>query len=338
MVKKKDGISKTHRTPKKATANDTTTVQHSVQVPNDEVRVGEEGIDIVVPMVFHNDEKWLRLYRESCINAGRDSKIDGRVRSWDLERYFFRGISKFMPFVRKVHLILSSESQIPFWLDTSKVHIVLHKDIIPSELLPTYNSCTIEMWLHNIEGLSETFIYCNDDMIATSQMGEEDFFVNGKPVTRCVEKQQPVADVFAMTCKNSLNIASEDNGVKYADDVILRDGHSYAPMLLSVVKSVAEKHGKEMKDSCTMFRSDKNMNQYLYTYEQWLGGRCVNGYHTHRYFCIDSDYGEMAKMVLSGTAGVACFNDRGIGDWREMRGELYKIMRKMLGNKCSYEL
>ena len=120
--------------------------------------------------------------------------------------------------------------------------------------------------------------------------------------------------------------------------VLLRDGHSYAPMLLSVLKETVAKHGEEMKASCTTFREESNMCQFLYTYEQWLGGKCIDGSHAHKYFSIDSGYVEMAELLLGGKVGVACFNDAGVGDWREMKNVVYKVMQKILGEKCGYEI
>lgn len=299
---------------------------------------GEEGIDIVVPMVFPNDSEWLKLYREACRANGREAKIDERVRSWSLERYFFRGIAKNMPWIRKIHLIVASESQVPFWLRKEKVHIVLHKDIMPESVIPTFNSSTIEMWLHNIEGLSEQFIYCNDDMIAVSPLEETDFFIDGKPVVHCAEQKQSTVGDFYHLCKNVQEMASKDFGKTVTPGMMLRDGHSYAPMLLSVIKDVVKRHGKEMADSCTTFRANNNLNQYLYTLTQWFGGKCVDGHHTHRYYSISSDYDKMTADLLSGVVGVACFNDGGIGDWREMVNVLFKVMQRILGEKCEYEI
>jgi len=54
-------------------------------------------------------------------------------------------------------------SQVPYWLDTSKVKVVLHKDFIDSSFLPTFNSQSIELYLFKIANLSSTFIYFNDD-------------------------------------------------------------------------------------------------------------------------------------------------------------------------------
>lgn len=345
MAKKAKTVTAKKRVPKKAFKEEVLVQEPQPKVEaKAEVKVeakalkGEEGIDIVVPMVFASSSVWLKAYKEACGKYGREPKIDERVRSWDLERYFFRGIAKFMPFVRKVHLILSGEDQIPFWMNKDKVHIVLHKDIMPSDVLPTFNSSTIEMWLHNIEGLSETFIYCNDDMIAVSPLKAENFFKDGKPVTRCAEKPVAIVGAFLKTIKNALDMAAKDFGKSYGEDITLRDGHSYAPMLLSAIRETVEKHGQEMHDSCTAFREDKNINQYLYTYEMLFAGKCVNGYHSHQYFSLSSDYDKMKKMLLDGTVGVACFNDSGIGDIAEMKGVLFNAMQQILGEKCEYEI
>jgi hypothetical protein len=87
-----------------------------------------------------------------------------------------------MPFVRTVHLVVSNVEQVPEWLDQSKIHVVLHKEIIPESLLPTFNSTTIEMFLYRIPGLAEHFIYSNDDMFPINSMSAEDFFKDEIPV------------------------------------------------------------------------------------------------------------------------------------------------------------
>src|SRR5699024_5379711 len=54
--------------------------------------------------------------------------------------------------------------------------------IIESEYLPTFNSRVIELNIHKIEGLSENFIYLNDDTFIIDDVKQEDFFKNGFPV------------------------------------------------------------------------------------------------------------------------------------------------------------
>ena len=61
-----------------------------------------------------------------------------------------------------------------------KVNIIYHSQIIPFEYLPTFNSQVIELYIHKIEGLSENFIYLNDDMIIGKDIDETDFIEDGK--------------------------------------------------------------------------------------------------------------------------------------------------------------
>ena len=53
-----------------------------------------------------------------------------------------RGISTYMPYIKNVFLLVSNIEQVPDYVDQSKVKIVLHKDFIPEEFIPTFNSCT----------------------------------------------------------------------------------------------------------------------------------------------------------------------------------------------------
>ena len=46
----------------------------------------------------------------------------------------------------------------------SKLRWITHKEFMPKEYLPTYNSAAIELNLHRIEGLSENYLYFNDDV------------------------------------------------------------------------------------------------------------------------------------------------------------------------------
>lgn len=76
-----------------------------------------------------------------------------------------------MPWVRYVWIV--TNGQIPLWLNVShpKIRLVNHKDIFKwPEHLPTFNSLAIESHIHLIPGLSEHFIYFNDDMVLTSKV------------------------------------------------------------------------------------------------------------------------------------------------------------------------
>ena len=117
-------------------------------------------MDVVITYVDGNDPCWKVDY-EKFTEVPVMAK---RFRDWGTLRYLLRGIEKFMPFVGRVHLVVSHKTQVPVWSDTDQLNIVLHEQIIPKEFLPTFNSTAIEMFLHRIPGLDEQYLYFNDDM------------------------------------------------------------------------------------------------------------------------------------------------------------------------------
>lgn len=163
-----------------------------------------------------------------------------------------------MLFIRTIHLVVSNIEQVPEWLDQSKVHVVLHKDIIPEDLLPTFNSTTIEMYLYRIPGLAEHFIYSNDDMMPINDMVAGDFFTeDGMPIYELVHRSEAKKS-FRMQCKNSYRLAARLTGHK--DDSIhyFYIKHSMSPMLRSCYEEVHEKAGDEIHKKCNKFREPWN--------------------------------------------------------------------------------
>lgn len=57
----------------------------------------------------------------------------------------------------------------------------MHEEFIPKQFLPTFNANTIEMFMHRIEGLSELFIYGNDDTYVFNHCSQTDFFIDAFP-------------------------------------------------------------------------------------------------------------------------------------------------------------
>ena len=145
----------------------------------------QQSIDFVITWVDGSDETWQQEKRETLLQQGLSEKVDDRkerYRDWDNLQYWFRGVEKYAPWVRKIHFV--TWGHLPKWLNTEhpKIHIVNHKDFIPEEYRPTFNSHTIEWNFHRIPDLAEQFVYFNDDMFLTNQVCQEDFFRNGKPV------------------------------------------------------------------------------------------------------------------------------------------------------------
>ena len=139
-----------------------------------------DGIDFVITWVDNSDQAWIEEKARYHTLDGTDDNEE-RYRNWGLLKFWFRGVEKFAPWVRKIHFI--TWGHLPSWLNTEheKLHIVRHEDYIPKEYLPVFNSNLIEIYMHKIEGLSENFVYFNDDFFLTGKVQKEMFFKDGKP-------------------------------------------------------------------------------------------------------------------------------------------------------------
>ena len=70
-------------------------------------------------------------------------------------------------------------------MDNDYVTLITHEDIFPNKShLPTFSSVAIESHLHRIPGLSEDFLYFNDDIILNSPISIYDFIdpINGAKI------------------------------------------------------------------------------------------------------------------------------------------------------------
>uniref|UniRef100_A0A8C5BC48 N-acetylglucosamine-1-phosphotransferase subunits alpha/beta n=1 Tax=Gadus morhua TaxID=8049 RepID=A0A8C5BC48_GADMO len=111
-------------------------------------------------------------------------------------RYSLRSVEKHAPWVR--HIFVVTNGQIPSWLnlDNSRITVVAHQDIFQNQShLPTFSSPAIETHIHRIPGLSQKFIYLNDDVMFGKDVWPDDFYSHSKgqkvyltwPVPNCAE-------------------------------------------------------------------------------------------------------------------------------------------------------
>ena len=141
----------------------------------------EYPIDILISWVDGSDPEWLA---EKTKYSPSEVITDDRVlryRDWDNLQYLFRGIETFAPWVNNVFFV--TWGHLPKWLnkDAPKLKIIKNSEFLPSEYNPTFSSHPKELNFHRIEGLSEHFIYFNDDMFLLRKTKREDFFKDGKP-------------------------------------------------------------------------------------------------------------------------------------------------------------
>lgn len=147
-----------------------------------------ETIDFVITWVDGSDPGWQsekKKYEEietGGLNGEEDANSSCRFRDLGFLRYWFRAVECCAPWVNKIHFVTCGQK--PDWLDERhpKLNLVNHRDYIPEEYLPTFNSNTIELSFHRIKGLAEHFVVFNDDMFLTQPVSPSFFFREGNPV------------------------------------------------------------------------------------------------------------------------------------------------------------
>ena len=130
---------------------------------------------MVYTWVNGDDPAYLQNYNE---HAEKPKDINPeRVRDvYQTLRYSLRSVERFAPWVRNIYIV-TARPQIPDWLDIDnpRVKLVHHDQAISEEYLPTFNYNTIESSIHKCPGISEHFVYMNDDFLFGNEVLLSDF-------------------------------------------------------------------------------------------------------------------------------------------------------------------
>lgn len=144
-------------------------------------------IDLVYLWVNGNDDEWKnkKQYWAEKLGIANGIGVNNDCRFVDNEelRYSLRSAQMYAPWINKIFIV--TDNQVPAWLDTNhpKIKIIDHKDIMPTDYLPCFNSNALETCIDKIPELSEYFLYANDDMFFSAPIKPSDFFdVTGKPI------------------------------------------------------------------------------------------------------------------------------------------------------------
>ena len=291
-------------------------------------------MDIVITYVNGLDPVWQSDYEQYT----NQPVLEKRFRDWGTLRYLFRGIAENMSFIRKVHLVVSHESQVPEWINRDEVHIVLHKDIIPAEFLPVFNSNPIEMHLHRIEGLDEEYLYFNDDLFPMLPCKETDFFEDGKCYLG-MSRHLLVWDMFKAICRNSDHLARRALGLK-PSLLFLRPQHICTPMFKSECEELYGKMEEEIRSRITRIRQEKNVAQYIFLNYAFLKGRLINRRLSKRHFSVGiSSPTTLTDFIKNPNRKLACINDVQLSEERytELRTRLLEAFEERFPRKSKYE-
>lgn len=156
----------------------------------------ESPVDIVITWVDGQDpvhREKMNVYLSDAGDLSASAKHPTRFNSVGEINYCIRSIFTFAPFVR--HIFIVTDNQIPDieddiktrfpgrWQDVIFIdHRIIFRDY--EQYLPTFNSISIASMLWRIPGLSDQFVYFNDDIFLIRPVSREDWFIHAMPVLR----------------------------------------------------------------------------------------------------------------------------------------------------------
>lgn len=285
-------------------------------------------------------------------------------------RYWFRGVERALPWIRKVHFV--TWGHLPPWLNTEhpKLNIVRHEEFIPKAYLPTFNSIVISVNIHRIPGLAEQFIYTNDDIYFLDRVTPEEYFQNGLPCDQLHIK--PITEVctdnFGYILWNNISCLNEHFDLRtcmtqhkdqwFADcysDKVLADNrmaaslrhfpgfdcpHLPQPYLKSSFTAVWEKAHARLNYACKQkFRTWSAHSEWLMRYWQLASGNFVPYVRQGgQAISLDLEKEKIKETLLSTQNRVVCLNEgTQTLDFISRREYLKKLFERVLPQKSAFE-
>ena len=336
----------------------------------------ELSIDFVVTWLDSNDPEWQRSYAQYSQKAKGDMS-EARFRDMEIFHYWFRAVEQYAPWVNKVFLV--TNGKFPDWInkDCPKLVLVKHEDYMPEECLPTFNSCAIELHMHKIKGLSEYFVYFNDDIILNTPIKPEYYFRDGLPCDTNKETFYNVPiytpkDRFGIYMSMMANIGIINRYYRRWDTVrkspkrwfgthlglrgILMSGllakqrlfvgfsnfHLEQAYLKSVFEEVWEKEPDFMSASCTRFREEVIANPYLFRYWQFASNQFYPTKNNGRFFFLTekNTLGDIERALFDKNSCSICLNDTALcpdEDYIAIKNGLQAMLQKKFPQKSSFE-
>jgi len=337
----------------------------------------EPQIDFVVLWLDNNDPKWQEDYAKYSPNV-KYGKGSVRFRDHNTFRYWFRAVENYAPWVRKVFLV--TNGKFPDWINPnhSKLVLVKHSDYIPQEYLPTFNASVIELFLNRIKGLSEHFVFFNDDFYLNAPVKPDYYFKNGLP---CDNNRESCFNVPIYTKNDRFGICITmltDIGLinKHFNrwETALKSPKRWFGLHLGIKglimscfllkqrlfvgftnyhieqafnKSILEKVWKEednfLKEGCTRFRTDISANQYLFRYWQFASNQFYPMRRKRTFFFLSNRnvLNEIEKAFNEEKYISICLNDSAFcseEDYEFLKTNLQIIFEKKFPSKSSFEI
>lgn len=313
---------------------------------------GGSMVDIVITYLDDN-KNWREQYNywkkyeiEQGIIESTSKQAFGeeRIRNWEFLKYWFRSVEKNCSWVRKVFLVVQDKNQVPEWLNTNyeKLRVVYHNEYIPEELLPTFSSMPICMYLCKIDDLSEDYIECNDDMFFMNPIKEERFFKNG--LAQQEDNEIPYGyffdyDEYLHILNNNLDFETKymkKNKIKY------HFYHLPTANKKSFNNRILNENWEEIMDRLkpSKFRYKTNLDPNIFTNIMKIKKECdINPKNTVYKNCGYIALKDGVNLEAYKDKDMVCFNDTDLAteNFEKVKKDLNKFLESIFNEKSQFE-
>lgn len=320
-------------------------------------------IDLVYTWVDGSDPAWSAskafYQRKKKLNHYQVEKI--RFLNLDELRYSLRSVLKFAPFIRKIFIVTSGQE--PKFLDLTVINqedrriresqdgrlvLIPHSVIFRPEeqtwALPTFNSIAIESNLHRIPGLSEYFIYFNDDVFFGRPVLKEYFVKYSGRSAIFLRKDSPVPDRSGLVggkhnyyYKDGLYLTHKylNKHVKKRSNRMTR-GHVGIVLRKSVMEQVEAQLRKtgDWEKTLTRFRQNQNIKVVSLFYDYFLKDEVKMATRDPRvkFLQISVNHSTAYQKISKGKYHMFCLNSLPNRDTK-----LMKLFNHLYPEKAPYE-
>lgn len=279
-------------------------------------------IDYVFTWVNSEDKDWQKVYSQYKPDFNNDGNSLSRFKNREELKFSLRSLEQNAPWLRYIYIV--SNCKPPLWLneDHPKIRWVYHEEIFSKEQLPTFSSHAIESRLHKIAGLSNYFIYSNDDFFLARPATKEDFFLsNGLAKIRFepwgnVNGELKEGDPdYLNAARNCQKLLEKD----FKKSTSQLHTHSPQSMNKNVLIAMEEKYKEHFdKTAGNKFRhiSDIAVTGYLFHHFAYLSGMGVKDYTRTYLIQQNHDFKKIFNNLLNEKSKVEgnlplsfCIND-----------------------------
>lgn len=312
-------------------------------------------LDIVYNYVNGNDKEWVN--RRSRYVLDRNNS-ECRFRDNRELMYSLRSVEKYAPWIRKIFILM--DSRVPEWLNTDNDRIVIvdHQEFMPEQLLPCYNSNVIEAHLAEIPGLSDIFLYANDDMFFGREVSKEFFVEDGKPVVRMVEEGISPTSYYKRALYNSQQMILQRFGRK----IDLVPTHCIDVYSKEALKACRTEFSEEyLAADHNRIRMDNDIQRSIYQYYMIIKNQCIlktyktyaglpmkifdvaktalfaSKYLDYEFYKLDGFFvSHKSRLYFARNPRLVCINDSETAT-EEDRRRYQQLMQKKFPGKSSFE-